>query len=81
MYLVHISKVVFVSRSNLLQPRLSPAESRSVVDHSLQRQRELSLVTRHPVTGVQVGVVASMVDNNQDLIILTDVTNMEIIER
>ena len=43
-----------------------------VVHDVLQRERELRLVGADPVAGVQVGLVARVIDNHQDLSVFAD---------
>ena len=69
---VQVCKVILVRGADGLEPGGSPGQAGLVVHDVLQGQRELGLVGAHPVAGVQVGLVARVIDNNQDLTISAD---------
>ena len=71
-HLVEVSKVVLVRGADGLEPGCSPGQAGLVVHDVLQGQRELRLVGAHPVAGVQIGLVTSVIDNNEDLTVFAD---------
>ena len=69
---VQVREVILVRGADGLEPGCSPGQAGLVVHDVLQGQRELGLVGAHPVASVQVGLVARVIDNNQDLTISAD---------